>query len=133
MTYPNNANQYLPGTIAIPSSLDITAMTQSYPMIATVVIDDVTQSNTYIPGQLVRLTVPKSYGMFQANQLTLKILMVVGNDLYLDIDSTYFDPFVVPMSTAETPASLAPAGSRNLEFNNSTNQVPFQSLNNRGN
>ncbi len=133
MIYPNNSNQYLPGTIAIPSSLDITAITQSYPMIVTVTVNPVTEANTYIPGQLVRLIVPRSYGMYQANQLTLKILMVTGSDLYLDVDSTYFDPFVVPASTAETPASLAPAGSRNLEFNNSTNLVPFQSLNDRGN
>lgn len=133
MTYPNNANQYLPGTIAIPSALLITAITQSYPMMVTATVPVETASNSYIVGQLVRLMVPKSYGMYQANQLTGQILEVNGLDFFLDIDSTLFDPFVIPPSTAETPASFSPAGSRNLQYSNSTNQVGFQSLNNRGN
>jgi len=65
--------------------------------------------------------------MQQANGLILKILLVSGNDLYLNINSTVFDPFSVPL-TGEMPASLSPAGSQNLEFSNQTSQVPFQAL-----
>lgn len=133
MSYPNNANQYLPGVIAIPSSLLITSMTQSYPMEVGISVNPVTASNTYIAGQLVRLNVPYSYGMFQANGLTVKVISNNGTSLTLDVNSSTFDTFVIPPSTAETPASLSPAGSRNLEFNNTTDQVPFQSLNNQGN
>lgn len=125
-------NQYLPGTIQIPSSLLITNMTQSYPLVITFSVPS-TGSNTYIAGQVVRLTVPRTWGMFQANGLTGKILNINGTTMSVDIDSTYFDAFVDGSSSSETPASLAPSGSRNLQYNNFTNEVPFQSLNNIGN
>lgn len=133
MTIPNNANTYLPGTIQIPSSLNIIAITNSYPMVCTIEVNPVTEANTYIAGQVVRLFVPYTYGMFQANGLQGKILNVSGSDFYLDIDSRLFDPFVTPAPSAVQPASLAPCGSQNLEYSNITNDVPFQSLNNRGN
>lgn len=126
-------NIYLPGTIAIPSSLDIVSVTRSLQMVVTCVVNTVTESNTYIPGMLVRFTVPSSYGMYQLNGLTGKILSVIGLVFTINIDSTQFDPFVVPAITAQQPASMAPAGSSNLQFSNDTAQVPFQSLNNQGN
>lgn len=132
MSYPNNANTYLPGTIAIASNLEIIAITQSYPMIVTVQIDPVTEANTYIAGQLVKLFIPFGYGMQQANGITAKILDVNDDEISLNVDSQLFDVFSVP-STGQKPASLSPAGSRNLEYSNLTNRVPFQSLNNRGN
>ena len=92
-----------------------------------------TGSNTYVVNQLVRLTVPRTWGMFQANGIIGQILSVNSTTMSLDIDSNYFDAFVDGSSTSETPASLSPAGSRNLQFNNTTNQVPFQSLNDIGN
>lgn len=102
-------------------------------MVCTITVDPVTESNTYIPGQVVRLFVPYTYGMFQANGLQGKILEVSGSNISLDIDSRLFDSFAVPASNAEQPASMAPAGSRNLQYNNTTNDVAFQSLNNIGN
>lgn len=128
-----NANEYLPGTIQIPSALLITAITQASPMVITVFVNPVTESNTYIIGQLVRLTVPRPYGMFQANGLTGKIIGTGVSTITLNIDSRLFDTFVIPSGNVTQPASLAPAGSQNLEFTNLTNQVGFQSLNNRGN
>lgn len=133
MTVPNNANEYLPGTIAIPSSLVITAITKSYPMIVTATVDPVTEANTYIIGQLVRLDVPYPYGMFQANGLIGQIINISGLIFTLDLDSRQFDTFAVPSGNVTQPASLAPAGSRNLQYSNGTNQVGFQSLNNIGN
>lgn len=133
MTIPNDANEYLPGTIQIPSSFVITAITQAYPMVVTFVVNPLTEANSYHIDQLVRLFVPYSYKMFQANGLQGKILSLSGLTMTLDIDSSLFDPFVIPASTAEQPASLAPAGSRNLAYDNTTKLVPFQSLNNRGN
>lgn len=111
----------------------ITAITNSYPMVVSTVVDPVTQANTYQVNQLVKLFIPYSYGMFQANGLSGVILNVIGNDLYLDIDSTNFDVFAIPADSSLQPATLSPAGSRNLAFNNTTNRVPFQSLNNIGN
>ena len=127
------SNIYLKGTIFTPSSLVITAITQSLNMVVTCVVNSVTEANIYIPGMLVKLLVPSSYGMYQANGLTGKILFVSGLNFTLNIDSTQFDPFIIPGS-GQTPASMAPSGSQNLEFNNSTaNVIPFQPLNNQGN
>jgi hypothetical protein len=125
-------NQYLPGVIQIPSTLIITDINRAFPMQVTFTVPS-TGSNTYIPGQLVRLNVPRTYGMWQANGLTGKILQAGASTLLLNLDSTLFDAFVYAPSSNETPASLSPAGSQNLQYNNSTNQVPFQSLNNIGN
>ncbi len=128
------ANNYLPPVIQIPSSLLITAITQSAPMVISVAIGNpTTEANTYIVGMNVRLLVPRPYGMFQANGLTGTILAIDGSDFTLALDSSGFDPFVVPSGNVEQPASIAPSGSRNLQYNNSTDQVPFQSLNNIGN
>lgn len=126
------ANQYLPGVIQIPSSLLITGITQASPMAITFIVPS-TGADTYILGQLVRLTVPRTWGMYQANGLTGKIIGLGISTMSLNIDSSQFDPFIYNPTSSETPASLAPAGSQNLEFNNFTNQVPFQSLNNIGN
>lgn len=126
------ANIYLPGVIQIPSMLLITDITQNYPATVTFTVPD-TGSNTYRTGQLVRLTIPRTWGMYQANGLTAKIMSVGASTMVLDLNTTYFDAFVDGSATNETPASLAPAGSRNLEYDNTTRQISFQSLDNIGN
>lgn len=127
-------NQYLPPVIQIPSSLLITAISQSSPMVVTVQIGNpTTQADTYIPKMSVKLLVPSTFGMYQANGLTGTILSIDGLNFTLSLDSQNFDPFVIPTGNVETPASLSPAGSRNLQYNNFTDKVPFQSLNNKGN
>jgi len=134
MNYPNNANTYLPGVIQIPSALQITAITQSMPMVMTTTYDPLTSANTYIPGMVVKLMVPRSFGMYQANGLLGKIIYVSGAVFTLAIDSTNFDPFIVPAITAEQPASIAPSGSNNTSYDNTTvYNLPFKSLNNIGN
>lgn len=127
-------NQYLPPVIQIPSSLLITNITQSAPMVISVAIGNPsTEANTYIVGMAVRLFVPKTYGMYQANGLVGTITAISGLNFTLNLDSSLFDPFVIPSGNVEQPATIAPNGSRNLEYNNQTDQVPFQSLNNIGN
>jgi hypothetical protein len=128
------ANQYLPPVIQIPSSLLITAITQSSPMVVTVSVGNpTTEANTYIVGMAVRLFVPNSYGMYQANNLVGTITAINGSQFTLNLNSSQFDAFVIPSGNVEIPASLAPFGSRNLQYNNFTENVPFQSLNNIGN
>ncbi|CAB4133760.1 hypothetical protein UFOVP264_8 [uncultured Caudovirales phage] len=129
------ANNYLPPVIQIPSSLLITAITQSAPMVITVAIGNpTTEANTYLVGMNVRLTVPRPYGMYQANGLVGTILAISGSDFTLSLNSSEFDPFVIPAGNVEQPASIAPFGSKNLQYTNGTSQsVPFQSLNNIGN
>lgn len=125
-----SANTYLPPTKVIPGFLVIANITNAVQMVITVVDSE---ENTYIENQVVYLSVPASYGMFQANGLTGVITNINGLNFTLDINSTQFDVFIIPSGAAEKPATLSPAGSRNLQYNNSTRKVPFQSLNNRGN
>ena len=131
MIVPNNANTYLPPVIAIPSALEITAITNTNPMVITTTMNS-DQVNTYIPGQVVKLNIPQTYGMWQANGISAPILQVNGPYITVNINSINFDPFFIP-NDGSGPASLSPSGSQNLQFSNSTNQVGFQSLNNIGN
>jgi len=127
-------NQYLPGVIAIPSSLNITAITNAFPMVITVEIsNESTEANTYIVGMAVRLFIPYDYGMFQANNLVGTIIAIDNLNFSLNLDSSQFDVFAIPGSNQAQPASISPAGSRNYEYNNNSGKVPFQSLNNIGN
>ncbi len=130
---PSISNQYLPGVVQIPSSLTLLALTKAYPAIATVSVNAVTEANTYIPGQSIKLSIPVTYGMFQADGLTPTILSVSGNDLTLDLNTIEFDLFTVPTGSNYQVATIAPNGSRNLQISNETAQVPFQSLNDIGN
>ena len=128
-------NQYLPPVIQIPSSLAITSISQSAPMVVGVAVQTPTsESNTYIVGMAIRFMVPQTYGMYQANNLVGTIKAINGSNFTLNLDSSLFDPFVIPSGvTVEQPATIAPNGSRNLQYDNSTDLVPFQSLNNIGN
>ena len=129
-----NSNQYLPPVILIPSSLLITSISRSSSMIIGVAIQNPsTEANTYIVGMAIRLMVPVTYGMYQANNLVGTIKAINGSNFTLNIDSSLFDPFVIPTGNVEQPATIAPFGSRNLQYNNQTDLVPFQSLNNIGN
>lgn len=120
-------NIYLPSSPVVPGALIISSISNSYPMQISIVNSIY---NTYVAGQLVTLTVPPSYGMYQANENTGEILDVQGTTFYVDIDSRNFDTFVIPnpatLPPPSRPASLSPGGSRNI-YNSSTE--PFQSLN----
>ncbi len=123
------ANNYLSPTITIPSALTITAISQSNPMqISTSMNSD--QYNSYQINQVVILSVPVTFGMWQANGLRAIISAVDEEVLSVCVDSTQFDAFLDPENGQI--ATLAPSGSRNLQYNNDTN-VAFKSLNNRGN
>lgn len=129
---PINANTYLPGVQVIPGSLLITDITRAFPMVITYTTN---AGNTYVPGQLVRLNIPVAYGMQQANGLTGEIIANSSPQMSLKIDSTNFDVFTnqAPSTKIIEPASLSPAGSRNLQYSNLSTQVAFQDLNDIGN
>ncbi len=122
-----SVNTFLPPSPVVPMFLLISAISQSNPMVITV-----STANNYQPSQLVRLNIPSDYGMSQAAGLTVEITAVNGNSFTMAINSTNFDPFVVPTQTIFTlaPASLSPAGSRNSYYQTS---VPFHSLSGAGN
>ena len=118
--YGNNI--FLPPSPVVPPFLLISNITQ-----ATNAVVTVTTANSYIAGQRVYFSVPFTYGMFQINGLSSTIQTVdVTNLIFtMDIDTTQFDAFTVPVS-GEQPASLSPSGAHNI-YNNTTS--PFHSLN----
>lgn len=128
-----NANTYLAGTIQIPSWLYIENITNARQAVVTISVNNIVSSNTFIPGQLLKFFVPPDYGMIQINGQTGQILAVSGSDFTIDIDTRLYDIFTTPISPKTSPATVTPAGSRNLTYSNDTNNVPFQSLNNIGN
>ena len=118
------ANAFLPPSPVSPMALNITAITNAHQMVITV--SGQLPVSVYIPGQLIYLSIPFSYRMYQANGLTAQILAVNGNQFTVNVDSTQFDPFIVPAIIFEQPAMLAPAGARNT-YNFTT--MPFHALN----
>ncbi len=75
-----------------PAMRVITAITNSFPALVTTSF-----ANGYLTGAYVRLNIPKGYGMQQGNQLTGYITVINPTQFNIDIDTTKFDPFVVPI------------------------------------
>lgn len=103
-----------------PEYLYVTNISQATQAVVSTSIDP---SFTYVVGMKIRLSIPSSFGMIEANGLTGKIIAVnavsatsnIGAyNLTLDIDSSAFTAFAFPASTlsptAPLFATLAPAG-----------------------
>jgi hypothetical protein len=69
----------------------VSAITNSFPAVVTTTID-----HQYITGTIVRLVITKGHGMPQANQQFGSILVLTPTTFAIDIDTTYYDAFVVP-------------------------------------
>jgi hypothetical protein len=130
MAFDNGANIYLPPSPVVPMFLFISNITVALPAVITVTGQ--VPANVYIPGQLIYLSVPSDYGMYQANALTVEIIAVTTAQFTVALDSTQFDAFSAPPSgyMYPRPATLSPAGSRNI-YNFTT--LPFHSIGNFGN
>ena len=124
-------NIYLPPSPVVPRTLIITSITNTNPLLVTV-----SQKNVYVPGQLIYFSIPFDYGMFQLNGLTGRIMDVNAANLVflVDINAAQFDPFINPPNGVAQPATVSPAGSRNLHnLNTNLKKEPFHSLENFGN
>ena len=121
MTYGNNT--YLPPSPVVPMFLVISNITNDQQCVVTV-----TTPNAYVVGQCIYFSVPFDYGMTQINSLTGVILKIdITNLIFtVNINTTQFDAFINPPSGTEKPATVSPAGSRNI-YN--TLNVPFRSAN----
>lgn len=75
-----------------PAMRIITAVTNGFPCIVTTSF-----AHNYLTGLVVRLDIPENYGMVQANQLFAPITYIDAVTFSMPIDTTYFDPFVVPL------------------------------------
>jgi hypothetical protein len=96
-----------------PQFLYVTAISQAVQAVVTTSVDP---SLYYAVGMKVHFSVPYSFGMYQMNQLTGKILSIdaANYQFTVDIDSSAFSAFAFPSSTSSPTAQLfatvAPAG-----------------------
>lgn len=97
-----------------PEFLYITEITKATQAVVRTSVDP---TNHYVVGMKIHFSVPASFGMYEINQLTGKILAVSSANytVTVDIDTTAFTTFAFPASTASPTAQLfatyAPAGS----------------------
>lgn len=78
-------------TTTKPAVRIIATITQSSPAVVATTIP-----HGYGVGMIVRLKVAPGFGMIQANNLQGTILDVTDTTFDVDIDTTYFDAFVIP-------------------------------------
>lgn len=77
-----------------PAMRTITAITNAYPALVTTSF-----AHNYVDGTIVRLYIPPYFGMRQADLLFGTVTNNgVNTQFFIDIDTTLFDPFVVPVT-----------------------------------
>lgn len=106
-----------------PQYLYVTGISKANQAVITCSVDP---TQYYVVGMKVHFSIPYSFGMYQMNQLTGKIvsLNAAAYTMTVDIDSSAFNTFAFPASasspTAQLFATVAPAGA-STQFNPITN------------
>jgi hypothetical protein len=67
---------------------------------ATIPTVTTTFAHGYVDGTIVRFDIPPALGMQQINQMTSAILVTGLTTFTIAIDTTNFEPFVIPVGTA---------------------------------
>jgi hypothetical protein len=93
--------------IITPAMRLILSISQSNPVVVTT-----TFPHGYITNTIVRLDIPLTYGMPQINQQIGTITVTGASTFTIPIDSTTYQPFVVPGSPTEC-AQVVPIGEDN--------------------
>lgn len=104
-----------------PAMRLIAAITNSFPATVTT-----TFAHQYVDGTIVRLDIPVADGMQQANGLKGAIKVTGSTTFTIDIDTTFFDPFSIPVSPApyvNTCACVVPIGEVNSTLKAATVNV----------
>lgn len=112
-----------PTPIFQPAMRLISAITQANPAVVTTTFD-----HDYVTGTVVRLNIPTACGMQQANQLTGAISVISSDTFSIDIDTTQFQAFAIPVFSAHVPsnATVVPVGEINSTLEAATqNVLPF--------
>lgn len=85
----------------------LTNVTQSQQAIATF-----TSNHSFTNGEIVSFRVSKPYGMTQMNNVEAKVLSFTPTTITVDVDSTFFEPFIYPaVGTVSNPAMVVPSAS----------------------
>jgi hypothetical protein len=76
----------------------ITAITNAYPAVITTQVN-----HLYTTGMVVRIVIPQADGMQQLNNYLGEIIVTGLDTFTVDVDSTYFDVFTVPVDNWTDP------------------------------
>ena len=107
-----------------PAMRIISAITNAFPAAVTT-----TFAHQYVTGTIIRLDIPKGYGMVQANQLFGPITVTGDTTFTIPIDTTHFDAFTTPASypLSYQSAQSIPTGEVNETLLAATvNALPYQ-------
>ena len=99
----------------------ITGLTNGTPAVVTTSFD-----HNYSSGLIVRLYIPKGYGMLQANHLVGTITVTDETSFTIDIDTTAFDSFTMPTGDPwyiNSYAQVVPIGEENSSLLQATRNV----------
>jgi len=110
-----------PNPIFQPAMRLIASITNSSPATVTT-----TFAHQYETGLIVRLDLPPAVGMQQADGATGTITVIDDTSFFIDIDTTYFDIFSIPVSPGpfdNTCAQVVPIGEVNESLDQATRNV----------
>lgn len=94
-----------------PAVKVITAITQANPAVVTT-----NTNHNYVTGTIVRLDIPYADGMQQANLQFGTIVVLSPTTFAIDLDSTFYDAFSIPVApppTTQICALTVPIGEDN--------------------
>jgi hypothetical protein len=83
----------------------ISNITNAFPAVVTTTIP-----HQYQDGMIVRLLVPNSFGMWQVNKMIGQITIIDTVTFSILLDTTAFNPFVVPTRKTRNFAQSIPVG-----------------------
>ncbi len=70
------------------------------------------EDHDYVIGQIVSFRVTAPYGMTQINNKQARILDIPSSNTFtIELDTTFYNPFIYPVSGRNTPPVVVPAAS----------------------
>ena len=103
-----------------PAMRIITAITNDFPASVTTSF-----AHGYGSGLIVRLVIPLGFGMQQANKLFGEIDVTSPTTYNISIDTSLFDPFVVPAGNLQYAQCNAYGEANYTVYHALQNQLPF--------
>ena len=103
-----------------PAMRIVSSITNGSPALVTTTFD-----HQYHTGLIVRLYVPLGYGMTQANQKFGSIVVTGDTTFTIDLDTTHFDAFIIPVTYPNSyqSATVVPIGEDNNIVTQATQNV----------
>jgi hypothetical protein len=69
------------------------------------------QGNTFVNGQVVSFRITKPYGTFELNNQQATVLQNDASSITVDIESTFYTPFIYPAVTTDYVPQCIPSSS----------------------